>query len=126
VIPWSEDGPTGAIQLLEMAMVTVGSDEPAEVHGFIERRLNAALLQWARTGKGSSHVEALWIAWSMMRFHTLAAAARYELSDSDVERQEELETIIIRIREAARKHQDWGLALQQLAAEIDPLLKPPW
>jgi len=126
VIKWSEDGPASAIQILERAMATIGSDDPAEVHTYVTRKLDEALYLWARSGEQADRLEALWIAWSMMRFHTLAAAARYELSERDVEQQEELETAIHRLREAGRKHQDWGMALEQLAAEIDHLLQPPW
>ena len=61
-----------------------------------------------------------------MRFHTLADAARQEALGVGVEILEEVEDAIRRIREAGRHTQDWGLAWQQLAVEIDSLLGGPW
>ena len=126
MIRWSDEGPTEAVHILDIAMTRIGSDNPKRVAEYVDRRLDTELLEWARSGQRSAELEALFIAWSMMRFHTLADAARQEALGVGVEILEEVEDAIRRIREAGRHTQDWGLAWQQLAVEIDSLLGGPW
>lgn len=121
MIRWSEDGPSEAIYVIEFAMKSLGTDDPATVAGHIDRLLNQELVRWAMTGK-ARRVEALFIAWTMLRFHVLAAAARSEADEVGIEQREAVEEAIRRIRESARQHQDWGLAWQQLAAELASII----
>lgn len=120
MIPWPEEAPVEAIRILNETMLRAGTDDPVEVVRSVNQRLNHAIERWA-DGGSASDVNAAFIAWSMLRFHLLVSHARAIISLDNLEQREALEGAIVRIREKARRHQDWGIAVQQLAAELDEL-----